>query len=175
MSEVSYPFVDWILASAGIGGLIWGIYTYREGQIAKRVEILFPLIREFDTSEEMILAKEILDAKRIQGKKIDNSSNDPREYDIRKLDRVLRYDESRVFTGAEEKIRESFDSLLDFFCKMDYLLEIGILKGHEISYFKYYIDRAVKIDALIKYAVAYNFPFHGYLDKKLNLKNLDNF
>ena len=170
MSGTPYPFVDWILASAGIGGLIWGIFTYRDSQKAKRVEVLFPLITEFDTNKDIILAKEILDEKRISSKKIDESSTDPLEYDIRKLDRVLRFDESRVFTVAEEKIRASFDSLLDFLCKMDYLKGIGILKEHELDYFKYSIDRAVNIDALIKYAEAYNFPFHGHLDKKLDIK-----
>ena len=46
---------------AGIGGLIWGIYTYNESQILKRQEILFPLIKEFDESDKVYYSKAILD------------------------------------------------------------------------------------------------------------------
>jgi hypothetical protein len=45
---------------SGLFGLFWGIYQYRDGQIAKRKEVLFDLITEFDESEELLLAKLIL-------------------------------------------------------------------------------------------------------------------
>jgi hypothetical protein len=46
----------------GIFGIIWGVHTYKQGQIAKRQEVLFPLIQEFNNiSNALTHAKKILD------------------------------------------------------------------------------------------------------------------
>jgi hypothetical protein len=173
MAQDVKPYIDWILASAGLSGVIWGIFTYKDAQTTKRADTLLPLIEEFDSiTSEMFIAKEIIDDKRISARAIfDDKSSDPTEYDIRKLDLVLRYDEQRTFTAAEVKIRSSFDSFLDFLCKLEYLLEIKVLKKHEIRYFNYYIDRAAKIDAVVDYANAYHFPLHGNLCERFNVQD----
>jgi hypothetical protein len=49
-----------IATAASLGGLLWGIHTYRQGQISQRKDIIFPLIKEFDESKEMITANKIL-------------------------------------------------------------------------------------------------------------------
>ena len=49
-------------AAAGLGGLFWGLYTYRKEQLLKRKDILFPLIKELDEeSKEIVYTKNILD------------------------------------------------------------------------------------------------------------------
>jgi hypothetical protein len=174
MVEDIKPFIDWILASAGLAGLIWGIFTYKAAQATKRADTLLPLIEEFDDNKsEMFVAKEILDDKTIKANALDDKTDDPTEYDIGNLDvYVLRYDDDQhTFTTSEEKIRKSFDSLLDFFCKLDYLLETKILRKHEIRYFDYYINRVVKINAVVNYAKAYQFPLHGNLHDRLDVED----
>ncbi|MFY9798535.1 MAG: hypothetical protein WBE68_12025 [Candidatus Nitrosopolaris sp.] len=66
-------------------------------------------------------------------------------------------------------VRASFDSLLDFFCKLEYLLGIGLIKCEELSYFKNYIDRAANNDSIVNYTLMYEFP----LNSKLNRNTID--
>ena len=64
---IDMPFVISIITAfsgvtTGLIGLFWGIHTYKKGQILKRQEILFPLIKEFDDKDTLLhLAREILD------------------------------------------------------------------------------------------------------------------
>ena len=64
-------------------------------------------------------------------------------------------------------VRASFDSLLDFFCELEYLLGIGLIKCEELSYFKYYIDRAANNDSIVNYTLMYEFPLNGKLNRNL--------
>jgi hypothetical protein len=66
------------------------------------------------------------------------------------------------------EIRESFDTLLDFFCKLEYLLSIGLLKYEELTYFKYYIDRAAENNSVVNYIRMYEFPLNGKLNANLH-------
>ena len=73
-----------ILATVlGIGGLFWGLYTYRGAQTLKRQQILFPLIEEFDKPSEMSIAKALLDDIEVAGPLskyiVDNHYIAPRE------------------------------------------------------------------------------------------------
>lgn len=45
----------------GAVGLFQALFTYNESQTLKRKDIIFPLIDEFDNSEDLFLAKAILD------------------------------------------------------------------------------------------------------------------
>jgi hypothetical protein len=170
------PFIDTIVSSIGIGSLIWGIYTYKKSQVAKRADILFPLIKEFDESKMMKYAKAILDNKPVRSKDIDPYSDDPSSFSNNNLEEVLKYhDYDFIQTKDIEKIRESFDWLLDFFCKLDYLREVGIIEEREIIYFQYYIDRMIENDTILKYVAFYDFPFHGHLNELLNIDELKRF
>ena len=125
---------------AGIGGLIWGIYTYKETQILKRQEILFPLIKEFDESDKMYYSKAILDDVVIPPE--NGWEKQMGYYHISELETILRNHTTRSITDhGEAAIRESFDALLDFFAKLEYLFNIGLIKKQEISYFRYYINK----------------------------------
>ena len=74
---------------------------------------------------------------------------------------------------ADGKIRFSFDKLLDFFSKLEYLLSIGLLTDKEIDYFRYYIDKAGRNEAVVNYVIAYNFPLHRRLHPKLDSTQRD--
>ena len=67
------------------------------------------------------------------------------------------------------EIRKSFDGLLDFFCKLEYLLGIGLLKYEELSYFNYYIERAADNHSVVNYVRMYEFPLNGKLNRNLSI------
>jgi hypothetical protein len=46
-----------------------------------------------------------------------------------------------------------------------------MLKAKEIHYFDYYIDRVLKINAVVNYAKIYKFPLHGNLHEKLYVED----
>jgi hypothetical protein len=74
--------------------------------------------------------------------------------------------ESPVVLHAEQRSRQSFDDLLDFFMKLNYYLEIGLVTKKELLYFKYYLRRCITKahGAVLGYAYDY-----GYYD---SLKHL---
>jgi hypothetical protein len=61
---------------------------------------------------------------------------------------------------GEVAIRHSVDAFLDFFCKLEYLLNINLVKAEEIEYFTYYVDIAAWDAPIVKYATRYKFPLH---------------
>jgi hypothetical protein len=61
MSGNGNSFVDIITAAVGLGGLAIGIITYYWAQVSQRKEALFPIMNEFDSSQEIRIAKSILD------------------------------------------------------------------------------------------------------------------
>jgi hypothetical protein len=61
------------------------------------------------------------------------------------LRQILRnHRDNEVREQYEIIIRTSFDTLLDFFVKLEYLLSIGLIKKQETDYFNYYIEKAAK-------------------------------
>lgn len=58
---------------------------------------------------------------------------------------ILRADPNGIDDLGEVAIRRSFDALLDFFCKLDYLLNINLVKVEEIEYFSYYVKLAKRL------------------------------
>lgn len=153
-----------LLATAfGIGGLFWGIYTYRGSQTLKRQQILFPLIKEFDKSNEMSIAKALLDNYYVTPRK--GWKLERYYYHRKHLDDILSM--HAVDDPGEAAIRKSFDTLLDFFCKLEYLLDINLITPKEIDYFSYYIDQAADEPSVIKYIIDYKFPLRGKLNYNL--------
>jgi hypothetical protein len=155
-------------AAAGLGGLFWGLYTYRKEPLLKRKDVLFPLIKELDESKEIMYAKKILDDINIKPEQCWIYPND--YYNKENLERILRYHEPKgIIDPGEYAIRMSFDALLDFFCKLEYLRKIKLIKPEEIDYFKYYINKAAAEPSVIRYVSKYNFPLYGILDKDLRI------
>src|SRR5215831_7017063 len=119
-----------IPTAAGIGGLIRGVYTYKESQILKRQEILIPLLKEFE-SDSMYYAKAILDDVSISPDKMlekhskEKWENESDYYSKSHLETILRNHKSAKITDyGEADVRESFDALLLFFAKLEYLLDV---------------------------------------------------
>jgi hypothetical protein len=156
-----------IAAVAGLAAFIWGMYTYRKEQHIKRKDIVFPLIEEFDRSPELKYAKEILDDRIV----FESCWKYPKDYYHKEsLLLMLRSHSDKPITDpGEDAIRRSFDSLLDFFCKLEYLLRIKLIKPEELYYFKYHITKAADEPSVIKYMKKYEFPLHGELDSRLSV------
>lgn len=154
-----------------IGGIVtglWAIRRYNQDKIAKRKDIVFPLIEEFDKSKEMEFAKKILDEKPI----IIDLLKCPKYYNEQTLKTLLRYHSpDDEFDFEAKKIRKSFDALLNFFCKLDYLRSIDLVKEKEIDYFRFYIDKAARNPAVLCYIRQYRFPLYGKLHYKLNIES----
>src|SRR5262249_8381706 len=125
------------------------------------------LIFQFDRSQEMFYAKQILDG---FIPPVEHDWVYPKEhYNIGHLDDILRDHKVRSITDPGEiTIRKSFDELLDFFAKLEYLFSIDLLTAHQLEYFRYYINKASNEDAVVNYVKTYSFPLHGKLDNRLN-------
>jgi hypothetical protein len=180
---------EWItlattLIPTAVGGVgaFWGIFTYREGQKLKRKEILFPLIDEFDKAHKMFLAKAILDdftcslpdsqeelaqLGKITIKDYKHPDQLKELYHVDNLYITLRYhkDEGDVTDLRELCVRESFDAIIDFYAKLEYLKRIGLLKEEELEHFKYYYDKLVDSEAIRKYVTKYQLPLKFSLFK----------
>jgi hypothetical protein len=158
-------------AAAGLGGLFWGLYTYKKEQLLKRKDILFPLIKELDEESKVIIyAKNILDDRNIKPEQGWKYPDD--YYNIENLEIILRYHKPKgIIDPGEVAIRRSFDALLDFFCKLEYLRKIKLIKAEEIEYFNYYIKKAADEPSVISYVRNYNFPLYGILDNRLDIRS----
>jgi hypothetical protein len=149
------PIIAALIAGAvALAGFFWGLITYKKDQNLRRKDVIFPLINEFDESKNMKIAKYLLDDKKIER---GPDWEWPDEfYRKQYLSIILRdHKEKEIKDAGEFAIRESFDALLDFFLKLEYLLETEIIKQKEIIYFKYYLDKISDEKAVIKYIDAY--------------------
>jgi hypothetical protein len=169
-----------IPTAVGGFGAIWGIYTYRKGQTLKRKEILFPLISELDKSKKMFVAKAIFDdftcnipdyvTKESEWEKIIHEDFQHPErlkkyYNMGNLPDILRqHVEDREVTDPREIIvRASFDAMIKFYGKIEYLRNIGLLNDQDIQYFKYYYNKLVCTPAVRNYVRRYRLPLKGSL------------
>jgi hypothetical protein len=163
--QESVSALDWgpiyaalIGAAAGLAGLFKGLKTYESEQKSKRKDVIFPLLEEFDKSKEMEYAKNILDGRNLnpeQGWKY------PKGYYNRNDLAIILRDSKPTFgidDLGEVAIRHSFDALLDFFCKLEYLLNINLVRVEEIEYFRYYLDIAAGEASIVKYVKYGKFP-----------------
>jgi hypothetical protein len=78
--------------------------------------------------------------------------------------KILKYDKDQIqfllvghphiteLNQDEIVIRTIFDALLNFFGKLGYLIDTGIITKKELGYFLYYIEKAKDNWALIHYA-----------------------
>lgn len=91
-------------------------------------------------------------------------NKDPRYYGRGNLPHILRNHKREPVTDCGElAIRESFDYLLGFFGKVWYLYNIKLIRGEELEFFKYYLDKAAKNPAVKAYVKIYPFPMYERL------------
>ena len=144
----------------------------RQGELTlQRQKMLFNLINEAETSEnseKMFLAISILDNFSCQvptnDEKNGNINKRTFEYYLNsneKLDlkHVLRDHSQEVVTEEKERaIRQSFDVLLDYFSKIQYMYKADIITDRELNYFRYLVLRIKDNEAIMEYLKRYNFP-----------------
>jgi hypothetical protein len=138
--------IETISIIVGVAGFIFGLTKYEENKKIKRQEIIFPLMDEFEKSEKFKTAKLILDnfildpndtnhpgRKNWQRKEFNESGRG--YYGKRNLEFILRVpkDNDKISDPGEHDIRNSFDSLLDFFGKLGYLMHIKIITEKEMD------------------------------------------
>lgn len=127
---------------------------YRKSNKVKRAEFLEKLIDEFN-EEKMYIAKKLLDDF-WYNENVANPADIPAKIFIASgskekkpgaaaiLETVLRAhyeDGSEPINEVEQRVRESFDELLDFFTKLEYYLSLKLISKQELYYFEYYVDR----------------------------------
>jgi hypothetical protein len=161
-----------------------GIFTYWRGQQLRRKDILFPLIEEMDSSKSLFLAKAVLDdftcnipefseedSAMIKNTVIQDVNEGKTKadwkvkYARKNLWQFLRLHEKEgdVIDYREIVVRASFDALIKFYTKLEYLVDIGLLNKDEIRYFQYYYDKMLKELAVCKYIDKYGLSMKGSL------------
>jgi len=143
---------DLLTIAIGVGGTIFGIITYMQNRVLKRQEIILPLMREFEESPRLKLAKDILEDKPLYPQTREDWNIQEKDYytkiNLTKLlrSRVRNHEDVKDIDGpvedkGENEIRESFDALLDFFGKLGYLLDIKVISKKESRFFLYFIKK----------------------------------
>jgi hypothetical protein len=150
------PVAAVIGAVGGSIASVWGIYEYRQGQIIKRKEILFELIKELETCNKIQLIRNILDRYVIPPENNWRHFNEKNYYSLKNLNEILV--EGNDDPGAIE-IKKSLDELLRFLSRTEYLLNIGVIKKSETEYFKYLVVEALRNQAITEFA-KYYFPLY---------------
>lgn len=166
-----------LTAASGIATILFGIKTYKqtsqknieELKLNRLKEVMIPLINEYDKPGKMDWAKQILDEK-------DLGPHHPTEdypYGFYTEERLLHsLMDHKKRTESWDKgdgiVRSSFDTLLNFFVKLEYLRSIGLLTYNDLNFFHHIIDKAANNKAVVNYAKRYNFPLKGILHNKLS-------
>jgi hypothetical protein len=141
-----------------------GILEYTKANKVKTVELLNALIKEFN-HKNLGKAKRLLD---------DFVICEPNDEDI-EVKGNLAYQNSKFHKSNFEtilrdhnqtpiendkvliQIRASFDSLLDFFTKVEYLMSLGLISKSEFFFFKYYLDKMLNDNNVLNYCQIYDF------------------
>lgn len=97
-------------------------------------------------------------------------------YDKFDLNHILRDHYPQPVTDPKERsIRQSFDVLLDYFCRIEYMYKKDIIADQELNYFRYYILKIKDNKAVMKYLNRYNFPFSdAFINKVEELSKTKN-
>lgn len=171
------------IGASGILGLFWGIYQYKEARNDKRKETFFSLTKEFDASEQLYYAKKILDGWALDYSKekkilfIVSSgpfSSLTIEWILSKGFRHrLEFEQDHVDYFKDlnpeqrheswKQLRDSFDSLFDFFERLTYLYNNGRITEKELAYFAYYIDKAKTNDYVLNFLKTYQYTWYKKL------------
>jgi hypothetical protein len=189
-----------LTAIVGVVGGFFGAITYIRNQILKRQEIIIPLMEEFDENKKIYYAKELIDRVSIQ-LKCDNDVIESIPFVLKHVDKdtILTYEHFHlnlflvgyhyVAEGKEEAeqegprysklsqdeiiIRTMFDSLLNFFGKLGYLVDIGVITNKELGYFLYYIEKARDDPAVRCFAKNLNYELFAVLLDRIRINHPD--
>lgn len=131
---------------------IVGLYTYINNSTLKKKDILkdiiYPLFEEYD-SPKIKIAKDMLlnNARYRIGSVI---------YDSNKLSDILITDISKinVMHDSQKEIKLSFDNLLSFIVKLEYLYNVKILDSQDILFFKDIIKKIHSHNVILNYIQA---------------------
>jgi hypothetical protein len=126
-----------------------GVIEYSNSQKIKKFEILNKLIEEFE-HKKTELARLILDEFSVEQGKEKVYKSDLRETLRNHKDKIIPY-------GIETEVRESFDKLLDFYSKLDYMIMLGLLKKRDLFYFRYFLKKIVEDEAIMNYVKIYGY------------------
>jgi hypothetical protein len=90
-------------------------------------------------------------------------------YHIFYLERIFRLIQpgDPIKDVGEHKIRESFDALIDFFVRLEYLMRLDLITRDDITFFEYYIEKAANEPTILKYIDHYPHALEGNLNSKL--------
>jgi hypothetical protein len=139
----------------------------------------------FTNSEEMFLAKAILEdfVCNVPPSKSNNEllkglcKSDLKLYSREKLGEFLRYHLDKngkpivEFSEHVRAVRASFDTLVYFFFKIQYLYSNKLIKKNELLYFQYYMKTAFDNKVLWDYVEKYGLNIdHDFVDLVKNLK-----
>lgn len=116
------------------------------------------MIKEFDEKKNLYYAKQIID-----GIPFKVEGNEDKTYTQNYLDSLKI---PTPITDDDLFIRIIIDNFLNFFGKLGYLLDNEINTKKDLSYFLYYIDKAIWIKPVMTYAMAADYElFDVFLDK----------
>jgi|SRR5215216_276525 len=162
---MSVDYVATATAAAAVGGVLWGVYQYAKRRITARQQVLFEVIKEFNESDQIKIAKDILGYGNVRKEnKKPNWKQPDSYYNKTHLDQILRIIPAATEVEQGEKdIRDSFDSLIVFLGKIGYLLMVGAITRDETLYFRYYIQKIQADPNVRKYAKDYEFPLYRIL------------
>ena len=184
-NEFKDKFDVWIKVLTLIGSIIAFIFTlitWKEQNYIKRAEFLESKIKEFNDTPTLV-ARYILDGfatvdtnnaaamQMTAQQMIDKGSSrigiatDIKLDSIGKTLNVVLPDTSI----ARQKVKISFDRLLDFFSKLNWYIDLNLMKKEEAEYFDYYIKQCIENEGVKTYACSYRFKGFFALAKKLNL------
>jgi hypothetical protein len=178
-----------IPSSAGLITAFVGFKKYQASQDIRKREIklksqemLYKLVNEIDlseSSEKMFLATAVLDgcschlmpSKEGTWGEINNKFFAELCKNDVDLEHILRHhDRDPVKDDYERAIRQSFDTLIDFFCRIAYLYNKEQITENELDYFRYYLLEIKKNKAVRNYIKIYNFPLSDeFFEKVANL------
>lgn len=169
-------FVDTLIAAgtavAAVATVIAGLYQYRRGQITKRQEVLFRLLKELNESMELSLARELLVygyVKKIKDDTKADLNGDPmvENYSIEQLE-FLRDPTTRIEDPRKLEIKDSLDKFIVFLSQVGYFIKVGSIGRVEILYLKYWFDLTLRYELLRHYIDASEFPLYQMLLKELS-------
>ena len=169
-----------------IGGGLWALFKglkeyrnsqqirkdeldeYKRGLTLKRQEILFPLIKEFDESENILYAKDLVAGIDIRLKDNNGELQTYTKKDLSNYLTRMDYD-TKQLDEHENRIRTIMDSLLNFFGKLGYLMDNELITKKEINYFFWYIEKAKNDKSIITFAKNLDYELFAVLLEKIGM------
>jgi hypothetical protein len=164
MSITTDLSLEWILSAIGfIVAFIIGLWQYRRAQRQEKVALLLPLIKEFETDEELQAACHLFDYD-AGTFSLRGEEHRWKNADLLEALKVVEWDQD--WPPLQEAMREVLDRFFDFIQKLSSFIDVGLLNFKDLKYFYYYFELLTGIErykgpgfgnALNRYLDAYRF------------------